>query len=37
MVNVSKELLDKFYDLADFDQDNRHNAVIAILDEVSRN
>ncbi|VDN86846.1 unnamed protein product [Brugia pahangi] len=37
MVNVSKELLDKFYDLADFDQDNRHNAVIAILDEFEQN
>lgn len=35
MVNVSKELLDKFYDLADFDQHRRHSAVIGILDEVS--
>ncbi|KAL4003452.1 DNA polymerase phi family protein [Acanthocheilonema viteae] len=32
MVNVSKELLDKFYDLADFDEHTRHSAVIAILD-----
>uniref|UniRef100_A0A1I7VUK5 DNA polymerase V n=1 Tax=Loa loa TaxID=7209 RepID=A0A1I7VUK5_LOALO len=37
MVNVSKELLDKFYDLADFDQHRRHNAVIAILDEFEQN
>uniref|UniRef100_A0AAF5PMZ6 DNA polymerase V n=1 Tax=Wuchereria bancrofti TaxID=6293 RepID=A0AAF5PMZ6_WUCBA len=37
MVNVSKELLNKFYDLADFDQHKRHNAVITILDEFEQN
>ncbi|VDK81297.1 unnamed protein product [Litomosoides sigmodontis] len=36
MVNASKELLDKFYDLADFDQHRRHNAAIAILDEFEQ-
>lgn len=35
MVSVSKDLLDKFYDLADLDQYTRYNAVIAILGEVS--
>ncbi|VDO58627.1 unnamed protein product, partial [Onchocerca flexuosa] len=28
-------LLDRFYDLADFDQNRRHSAIIAILDEVT--
>ncbi|MCP9263556.1 GABA-gated chloride channel 1 [Dirofilaria immitis] len=37
MVNISNELLDKFYDLADFDQCKRHNAVIAILDNFEQN
>uniref|UniRef100_A0A0R3RZ21 SpoU_methylase domain-containing protein n=1 Tax=Elaeophora elaphi TaxID=1147741 RepID=A0A0R3RZ21_9BILA len=36
MVNVSKDLLDRFYDLADFDQNKRHCAVIAILDEFEQ-
>uniref|UniRef100_A0A8R1TMS7 Uncharacterized protein n=1 Tax=Onchocerca volvulus TaxID=6282 RepID=A0A8R1TMS7_ONCVO len=37
MINISKELLDRFYDLADFNQNTRHNAVIAILDEFEQN
>ncbi|VDM96416.1 unnamed protein product [Thelazia callipaeda] len=33
MNNISNDLLDKFYDLADFDRNKRHNAVITLLKE----
>uniref|UniRef100_A0A915PSG0 Gamma-aminobutyric acid receptor subunit beta n=1 Tax=Setaria digitata TaxID=48799 RepID=A0A915PSG0_9BILA len=37
MVNISQDLLDRFYDLADFEENRRHTAILSILDQFEKN